>query len=165
MPSWSSTTIERNPSAWLSATLSVETTSSLGAPSGGCASQAWRSGSMRWQKPQLGRQKSTSVGRPRKSARWTVCPARSGKPKSGAGSPILGPTGGVAPPWLAAHCPGPQPSAAGGDGGGQRGGDQRPDGLCPLGQRTANAAIGTHEHCARGAMCLIGLSHFAVLLE
>src|SRR5437764_608231 len=94
MPSWSSSTGERSPIAWLSATLSVETTSSFGAPFGGRDSQALRSGSMRWQKPQLGRQKSTSILLPRKSERFTVWPERSGKLKSEVGSPILGPVGG-----------------------------------------------------------------------
>src|SRR5438477_1933561 len=93
IPDLSSTTGERNPIFLLSATLSVETTSNFGAPLDRLVSQAFRSGIMRSQKPQLGRQKSTSVGLPRKSESLTVLPARSGRPKSGAGSPILGPAG------------------------------------------------------------------------
>src|SRR5205823_12456496 len=91
------------PLALLSATLSVETTSNFGAPLRAFVSQAFRSGSMRSQKPQLGRQNSTSVGFPRKSESLTVLPARSGKLKSGAGSPILGPAGGRGA--AAASCP------------------------------------------------------------
>src|SRR5437016_12849127 len=94
MPDDSIRTGERNPIALLSATLSVETTSSFGAPLRAFVSQVFRSGSMRSQKPQLGRQKSTSVGFPRKSESLIVLPARSGRLKSGAGSPIFSPAGG-----------------------------------------------------------------------
>src|SRR4029077_2357750 len=94
IPDLSSTTGERKPIFLLSATLSVETTSILGAPLVRFVSQAFRSGSIRSQKPQLGRQKRTSVGLPRKSESLTFLPARSGRAKSGAGSPILRPAGG-----------------------------------------------------------------------
>src|SRR2546421_4376597 len=94
MPPASSNTTERSPIAWLDSTLSVETTSNWGASVGGLSSQALRSASIRWQKPQLGRQKSISVVLPRKSERLTVWPERSGRLKSGAGAPIFGPTGG-----------------------------------------------------------------------
>src|SRR6476646_998151 len=82
MPPFSTTTGERRPIALLSSTLSVETTSSFGAPLDRFASHAFRSGNMRAQKPQLGRQKRTHVGLPRKSESLTVLPARSGSPKS-----------------------------------------------------------------------------------
>ena len=65
---------------------------------------------MRWQKPQLGRQKSSSVSSPRKSARLTVWPARSGRLKSGAGSPTLGLAGGRGA--VIARCPLPLVAAA-----------------------------------------------------
>src|SRR6266849_185031 len=93
----SSTIGERKPSALLTSTVPVETTSNLGASLGGSASQAFRSSSIFWQKPQPGFQKRTSVFCPRKSARLTVLPLRSGKVKAGAGSPSFGPAGCLDP--------------------------------------------------------------------
>src|SRR5215212_6835152 len=71
---WSSTTGELRPIALLSSTVPAETTSILAAPSGGLVSQALRSSSIRWQKPQSGFQKRTRVSLPLKSARSTVLP-------------------------------------------------------------------------------------------
>jgi len=81
----------RNPIALLSASLSVDTTSRFGAPLERLASQAFKSISMRAQKPQLGRQKSTRVRVLLKAERRTVFPVRSGKLNSGANSPIFRP--------------------------------------------------------------------------
>ncbi len=46
-----------------------------------------------------------------------------------------------------------------------RTGDQATNGIGTLSQWTANGAIGTHEHCAGRARGLVGLGHFAILLQ
>src|SRR5215217_662749 len=86
---WSSTMGEFKPISLLASSVPAETTRSLGAPLGGFASHSLRSGSIFWQKPHPGFQKSTSVSLPLKSIRSTLLPARSGSSRGGAGSPTL----------------------------------------------------------------------------
>src|SRR6266702_2794612 len=86
----SSSTGERNSIAAFSSTAPVVTTRSFGDPLGGLASQAFRSSSICWQKPQPGFQNSTRILLPRKSERFTSLPLRLGRAKAGAASPTFG---------------------------------------------------------------------------
>ena len=83
------TTGEENPCSRFRSTSPVETTRSLGAFSGRPDSQALRSSSMRWQKPQPGFQNSTAVGCPAKSANRTGSPSRLLSSTTGASLPML----------------------------------------------------------------------------
>ena len=146
----------------------VETTTSFGAPGGGFASQALRSGSIARQPAWPGFQNSKSVGAPRNVARSTGEPARSTSFTAGTGSPILTIGGGgagagalFAPSVAVPAC------AAAGAGAGSPSclRHERADGVETDGQRAADRAVRAHEHSGWGRFGLIGLSHLAVLLE
>src|SRR5215210_6699049 len=85
---WSRTTVELRPCSLFASSVPAETTSSLGASSGGFCSHSLRSESICWQKPHPGFQNTSRVCWPLKFfVSSTVLASRSGSFTSGAGSP------------------------------------------------------------------------------
>jgi hypothetical protein len=175
---WVKTTGELSPISLLASFVPLETTNSLGAPSGAFCSHSLRSGSICWQKPHPGFQKRTRVFWPLKRARFTFLFLRSRSLTGGASSPILRPAGTVS--WAAWPLSSAWtfPQLAQGSPSPSDGASVDPRGGCPhrvghegrYGPRAAchgatDSAVGTDEHRPRGTPDLVSLRYLPVLLH